>query len=150
MHDPRLVHCWSMLVIGSVGPMWTLIVFAKSPSTKPNDLVGHRFSRPEGLLQWEFMFINVCHPPKHICQVALCQTRTAKSCWASHYLTIVVYQCTGEFWKVLGPSKNVMRQAMKHIYVIVLIPLILQQSRHTLSQTSYTHTHTHTYTYIYI
>ena len=32
-HEPRLMHCWTMMVVGSLGTMWTMLAFAKSPST---------------------------------------------------------------------------------------------------------------------
>ena len=37
--------------------MWTILTFAKSPDTKPGNLAGHRFTRPEGLVQWESMLV---------------------------------------------------------------------------------------------
>ena len=33
MHELKLVSCWTMLVIGSLGPMRTMLAFAKSPGT---------------------------------------------------------------------------------------------------------------------
>ena len=52
-HEPRLVCCWSMLAIGSLGAMSTMLNFAKSPCTKPGYLAGHRFTRPEWQVQFE-------------------------------------------------------------------------------------------------
>ena len=55
-HKPRLIRCWTVLIIGSLGAMSTLLAFAKSPGTKPGDLAGHRFTRPKDLVQCESMF----------------------------------------------------------------------------------------------
>ena len=33
--------------------------FAKFPSMKPGDLVGHRFARPKGLMHCEFMLVII-------------------------------------------------------------------------------------------
>ena len=52
-YEPRLL-CWSVLV-ESLGAMWTVLAFAKSPRTKPGDCAGHRITRPEGLVQCESM-----------------------------------------------------------------------------------------------
>ena len=55
IHEPRLLCCWSMLVISSLGAMWTMLTFAKSPGTKTGDFASHRFTRPGGLGQCESM-----------------------------------------------------------------------------------------------
>ena len=34
-----------LLVIDSLGEMWTMLAFATSPDTKPADLAGHRLTR---------------------------------------------------------------------------------------------------------
>ena len=44
-HKPKLVPCWTMLDIGSLGSMWTILAFAKSPGMKPGDLVGHNLNQ---------------------------------------------------------------------------------------------------------
>ena len=36
------------------------INFVKSPGTKPGDLAGHRFPKPENLEQCEFMLVIAC------------------------------------------------------------------------------------------
>ena len=58
-HEPKLVRCRSMLVIGSLGAMWTI---AKSPGKKSGDLADHRFTGPESLVQCEPMLAFVKSP----------------------------------------------------------------------------------------
>ena len=41
----RLMPTWTILVIGSLGAMWTMQAFVKSPCTKPNDLAGHNLNK---------------------------------------------------------------------------------------------------------
>ena len=48
-HEPRLVRCWTIQVIGSQGTMWTMLAFAKYPPARlPGDFAGQRIIRPEG------------------------------------------------------------------------------------------------------
>ena len=54
-HELKLMPCWTMLVIGSLGAMWIMLVFAKSPDIKPGDLAGHRFTRLRGPVLCESM-----------------------------------------------------------------------------------------------
>ena len=51
--------CWTILIIESLGAMWAMLAFAKSPGTKPGDLAGHKFTRPGGPVQWESMLVIV-------------------------------------------------------------------------------------------
>ena len=52
-----------------------------SPGTKSGDLTGHRFTRPERLVQCESMVVIVWSI-WHVCQATLCKTRIAnKYCW---------------------------------------------------------------------
>ena len=62
VHEPRLVLCWSMLVIGSLGAMWTILTFAKYPGMKSGSLAGHWFTWPEGPVQCEPM-LGIVWPP---------------------------------------------------------------------------------------
>ena len=61
-YEPRLVGCWSMLVIGLLGGILTMLAFFKSPRTKPGYLAGHKFTWTEGLVQWESILIIVWPP----------------------------------------------------------------------------------------
>ena len=55
---------WSMLVIGFLGAMWTMLAFAKSPSKKPSDFAGQRLTRPEGPMQCESILAFAKSPGK--------------------------------------------------------------------------------------
>ena len=48
-----------LLVIGSLGAMWTILAFAESLGTKLGDLAGHKFTKPESLVQCESMLVIV-------------------------------------------------------------------------------------------
>ena len=37
--------------------MWTILAFAKSPSTKPDDLAGHGFTIPRGPVKCDSMLV---------------------------------------------------------------------------------------------
>ena len=52
----------SFLVVGSLGTMGSMLCIVKSLGTRPGDLAGHRFTRPEGLVQCESILAIVCHP----------------------------------------------------------------------------------------
>ena len=43
-----------------------MLAFAKSPGMKPGDLAGHRFTRPESLVQCESMLIIVWPPSMYV------------------------------------------------------------------------------------
>ena len=53
MHEEVL-----MLVIGSLA-MWTMLVIVKYPGTKPGDLAGQIFTRPDDLVQCESIPQNI-------------------------------------------------------------------------------------------
>ena len=46
VQEPRLMCGKSVLVIGLVSANWTIVI-VKSPCTKPGDLTGRRFTRPD-------------------------------------------------------------------------------------------------------
>ena len=44
--------------------MWTMLAFAKPRGTKLDDIAGQKFTGPEGLVQWESMFVIVWPPDR--------------------------------------------------------------------------------------
>ena len=64
-HESKLVPCWSILVIGSLGAMYTMLAVAKFPGTKPGDLAGHRFTGPRSPVQCESMLVIDTQPGKY-------------------------------------------------------------------------------------
>ena len=44
---------------------FTMLVIVKSSATKPGDFAGHKFTRPEGLVQCESILQNICELKKN-------------------------------------------------------------------------------------
>ena len=64
--EPRLVCCWSILVIESLGAMWTMLVFAKSPSSRPDDFADSLDPKVKCNVNLSYSLIAT----RHICQAA--------------------------------------------------------------------------------
>ena len=57
-HESRLVRCWSMVVIGSQGAMWTILAFSKSPGTYARWPCWSLFHETQ---MFSAMWIYTCH-----------------------------------------------------------------------------------------
>ena len=60
-------HCWSILAIGLLGAMWTILDIVKTQGMKPGDFADHRFTRSGDLVQCESILVMVYLPVQMPC-----------------------------------------------------------------------------------
>ena len=111
-HEFRLVSCRTLLNIGSLGAMWTMLAFAKSPGTNPGDLAGHSLTKPEGLA---LCLLLILRPPEG----GPAETGGQKIRICIYSIECIYYDCTNLNYNILISSVIICR----YTYMVSSIPI---------------------------